>query len=102
MRNLDIYVLTSTKEGFPYTILEAMSHGLPIVATRVGGVPEAVIDGENGFLVEAKNAQALADKIAVLVEAEEVRKEFGRKSRERVRQEFSLQKMLKKTREVLE
>jgi glycosyltransferase involved in cell wall biosynthesis len=102
LRNLDIYALTSTKEGFPYAILEAMSFGLPIVATRVGGVPEAVLDGENGFLVEAKNAKALADKIGVLLEAEETRKEFGRKSRERVTQEFSLQKMLDETRVVLE
>lgn len=100
LKSLDIFVLPSIKEGFPYVILEAMSAGLSIVATRVGGVPEAIIDGENGFLVDAKNSEALAEKIAELINNKEKREEFGRKGAERVRKEFSLEKMLEKTEEI--
>jgi glycosyltransferase involved in cell wall biosynthesis len=55
----DAFVLTSTSEGLPLTILEAMGVGIPVVATRVGGVPELVDDGETGILVEPADAVAL-------------------------------------------
>ena len=57
---LDVFVLPSTYEGFPLAILEAMAAGLPVVATRVSGNPEAVADGESGLLVEAEDATGLA------------------------------------------
>jgi len=96
----DVFVLPSVKEGFPYTILEAMATGLPIVATRVGGVPEAVTDGENGFLVTPADSQALAEKIFVLRESYFERNQMSQKNYEKVSRLFSLEKMLKKTKEV--
>jgi len=67
LKAFDVFVLPSVKEGFPYTILEAQAAGLPIVATRVGALPEIIRDGENGILLESKNPQMLADKIKLLL-----------------------------------
>ena len=53
----DVFVLPSLSEGFPNVLLEAMASGLPIVATNVGGIPEFVKDGENGFITEPQNAK---------------------------------------------
>ena len=73
----DTFVLPSLSEGFPLVLLEAMAAGLPIVATNVGGIPEIVTDGENGFLVEPRNSQQLAEKIALLLQNENIRKRFS-------------------------
>jgi glycosyltransferase involved in cell wall biosynthesis len=96
----DLFVLPSVKEGFPYTILEAMAAGLPIVATRVGGVPEAITDGENGFLLPPADSYALARKISDLRESYAERSKMSRNNREKVRKLFSLETMLQKTKEV--
>jgi len=73
----DIFVLPSLSEGFPNVLLEAMAAGLPIVATSVGGIPEIVTDGENGFLVEPGNSQQLAGKILFLFENEDLRERLS-------------------------
>jgi len=73
----DVFVLPSLSEGFPNVLLEAMAAGLPIVATNVGGIPEIVTDGENGFLVESRNSQQLAEKILLLLKNENIRKRFS-------------------------
>lgn len=67
LKAFDIFVLPSVKEGFPYTILEAQAVGLPIIATKVGALPEIIKDNENGILIEPKNPQLLADKIKLLL-----------------------------------
>lgn len=67
MAKADLFVLPSLSEGFPLVIAEAMASGLPIVTTNVGGLPDIVKNGENGFLVEPKNPEALADKIMLLL-----------------------------------
>jgi len=64
----DIFVLPSLSEGFPLVILEAMACGLPIVATRVGGVPDIIEDGVNGYLVESGDFQKMANKIIFILE----------------------------------
>ncbi len=101
LQQLDIFVLPSLKEGFPYAILEAMSNSLPIVATRVGGIPEAIVDGKNGFLVESKNPQQLAEKIKSLVNDPQLRQTFGKRGREIVEKEFPLAGMLEETKKLL-
>lgn len=93
----DIFVLPSVKEGFPYAILEAMAEELPIVATKVGGVAEAITDGENGLLVPPADSQALAEKISILRKDLGMRKLMSRNNRGKILQYFSLENMLEKT-----
>jgi glycosyltransferase involved in cell wall biosynthesis len=59
----DVFVLASHHEGLPVTVMEALTLGVPVVATAVGGLPEAVTSGENGMLVPARDPTALADAI---------------------------------------
>ncbi|MBI4049968.1 MAG: glycosyltransferase family 4 protein [Candidatus Doudnabacteria bacterium] len=96
LSSFDIYVCSSVKEGLPYTILEAAAAGLPIVSTRVGGIPEILEDGKSGLLVLAKNPGALAGAVKKLLDNPELAKTLGANARERVKN-FSLEKMLNKT-----
>jgi len=96
----DIYVCSSVKEGFPYSILEAMSAGLPIVATNVGGIPDMIINGEDGFLVEPKNAQALAEKISLLINNPELKQKIALKAKSDAAERFKIGQMIEKTKEV--
>jgi glycosyltransferase involved in cell wall biosynthesis len=86
---IDLCVLCSQREGFSNAILEYMAHGKPVIATRVGGNPEAVADGETGCLVDSYDSAALARAIVGLVRDPEKRKEMGRLGRERVKTNFS-------------
>jgi glycosyltransferase involved in cell wall biosynthesis len=63
LQNADLFCLSSFSEGLPFTVLEAMACGLPTVATNVGGVSEAVVDGKTGFLTESDNVDAFANAI---------------------------------------
>ena len=81
MANTDIYVMSSILEGLPVSIIEAMSYGLPIVATPVGGIPEAIQNGVNGLLCEPGNAECLAKKITCLIEDPELREKLGAAAR---------------------
>lgn len=87
---MDVSVLTSLTEGLSITLLESMSHGLPVVATRVGGNPEVVVDGETGFLVPPEDVSALAARAVDLLTCPEMRRRMGRAGRERVRSHFAL------------
>jgi glycosyltransferase involved in cell wall biosynthesis len=98
---LDIFALSSTKEGFPYVILEAMAAGLPVVATRVGGIAEAIMDDVDGFLVAPADAEALAEKIGILIEDQEKRVALGAQARAKVQTEFSSAGMLAATRGIM-
>jgi glycosyltransferase involved in cell wall biosynthesis len=73
-RQLDCFVLPSLDEGFGLVVLEAMAAGLPVIATRVGGVPEIIEHGRNGLLVEPADAGAIADAIHTLCASPEQRK----------------------------
>ena len=76
-RAADVVVLPSTMEALPMTLVEAAAHGKPVVACRVGGIPEVVVDGETGVLVPADSPDALRDALKRLV-SRELRKEMGR------------------------
>jgi glycosyltransferase involved in cell wall biosynthesis len=89
----DLFVLPSRMENFPLVLLEAMASGLPVVATAVGGVPEMVVHGETGLLVPANDPQALADAINSLLDDRERMKEMGARGRERVRQQYTWDKV---------
>ncbi len=99
LKFFDIFVLPSLKEGFPYAILEAMAAGLPIVASYVGGIPEMIANGENGFLVPTRNPDMLAEKIIELLQNPVLTQKFSRASLEKIK-EFSLEKMVKETEQI--
>lgn len=90
----NVFALSSVAEGIPLTLLEAMAAGLPVVATRVGGVGEVVVDGVTGTLVEPSDSAALAQALRGYVEDESLRHQHGEAGRERVEQHFSLHAML--------
>ena len=83
-------VLCSRIENLPLCILEAMAWGRPVVATRVGGVPDAVVDGRTGFLVPSDDDGALAERLGQLARVPELRAQLGGAGRQRVEQEFTL------------
>lgn len=85
-----VLVLPSYIEGLPVILLEAMALGTPVVATRVGGVPELVQDGETGLLVEAGDTAALAAALMRILNEPELAARLGRQGRERVKREFAI------------
>jgi len=93
-KSVDIFVLPSYKEGTPRVITEAMASGLPIVATNIDGIPEQVKHKKNGFLIETKNHQALADALLKLIENPRLRSKMGKESTKLVKK-FSSNKMIK-------
>lgn len=93
----DIVVLPSYREGLPKSLIEACAIGRPIVTTDVPGCKEVVTNGENGFLVPAKDGEALAIAIEKLILDEKMRIEMGKKGREIAEQNFSIDSVIKKT-----
>ena len=90
----DLFVLSSRREGHPFVLLEAMACGLPVVATRCGGVAETVAERETGMTVPIGDADALAVAIGVLVADGDMRRRFGAAGSERVRRLFSAPRMV--------
>jgi len=95
----DIYVCSSVKEGFPFTILEAMEADLPIVTTNVGGIPEIISD-QNGLLVKPADPKALAEALISLLENKNLAKQLASQAKIDVEQKFSLKKMVEETKKV--
>ncbi len=93
LASFDIYAFPSLWEGFPYSILEAMRAGCPIVATRVGGIPEAIRDRSNGLLVAPGEPAALAVAIAELAQDSALRQTLGHNARQEFDRQFSLSRM---------
>ena len=86
---MDIYVLSSTREGLPNTVLEAMSMGVPIVSTDVDGVKEAVTPDREAVLVKAQDSAALAAGLERVLDDSELRAHLSREARHRVEEDFS-------------
>jgi glycosyltransferase involved in cell wall biosynthesis len=101
MAACDLFVLNSTYEGLPHTVLEAMALGLPVIATAVGGTPEVVRDGETGLLIHSGN-RALEKTLYALVTDEKTRRRLGEKAKKWVREHMSLQVMVTSTEKVLQ
>lgn len=95
-----LFIMSSDFEGLPISILEAMSAGLPVVSTDVGGVAEAVIDGESGFLVPRGDFRQLAGKIQILADDPDLRQRMGSRGREHYQQHFTTSRFTSEMREV--
>ncbi|MBL7132092.1 MAG: glycosyltransferase [Candidatus Omnitrophica bacterium] len=89
-----VVVQKSIKEGFALTVTEALWKGKPVVAGNVGGIPNQIIDGENGFLVDPHDYKMCADRIIKLLENPKLAKEIGCKAREYVREKFLTTRLL--------
>src|SRR3989339_594901 len=97
LKNFDIFVLPSLKEGLPYVILEAGLAGLPVIASNVGGIPEIIENGKEGLLVPPANPEELAKAIKKLIDDKTLRENLAKNLHEKIQREFSLEKMLKET-----
>ena len=93
-QGLDLYINTSLHEGIPMSVLEAMAHGLPVVAPAVGGLKEILKDGVHGFLVEERGPKAFAEKCIYLYQNEKLRRAMAKEARDRVANDFSRDRMV--------
>lgn len=102
LQQTDLFVLLSDWEGLPLSILEAMRTRLPIIATDVGGVSEAVKHGCNGFLLPKNDEDELVRKLTILLNDSVLRSEMGRESRRLFEENFTFFKMLTQTEDLYE
>jgi len=90
----DVFCLPSRSEGFSNALIEAMGSRLPCVATRVGGNAEALTEGANGYLVESEDAEAMADRLLLLLRDPKLRRGMGQAARQTVESNFSMDAMM--------
>ncbi len=93
----DIFVLPSRSENLPYTILEAGFAGLPVIASRVGGIPEIITTGESGILVESENSDEIFSSLLLLSDDPTLRARLGDNLKKKVISEFSIKNMVEQT-----
>lgn len=101
LRQAWVFAMTSIREASPNVMLEAMATELPVVGTRVGGIPELVQHGETGIVVEPENVADLADALTRLLNDERLRQSMGRKGRERVLEFHTMERMIDETQQIL-
>lgn len=97
LKALDLFVLPSVKEGLPYTVMEAMAAGVPIVATRVGGIPDLIDTQRSGLLVPPKNPQALAEAIAAIITHPDRARTMAGAAQRNIEEHFRMGAMLERT-----
>lgn len=100
--NMDVLLLLSFREVFPMVVIEAMATGTPIVSIDVGGINEAVIDGESGVLIHEYCESKFADALEKLHGNEEKVNDMREKAREKAERNFSLFKMIEETKDIYE
>jgi glycosyltransferase involved in cell wall biosynthesis len=97
LAGIDVLAQPSRADNLPLAVLEAMAAGLPVVATRVGGIPELVVDGETGFVVPAEDPSALAAALDSLARDRSRLAELGRRGHQRVATHFSAEQVARRT-----
>jgi glycosyltransferase involved in cell wall biosynthesis len=97
MKSVDVFVMSSVTEGLGSTILDAMAMKLPVVATRAGGIPEAVVHGRTGLLVPPGDARALAQAIVEVLKDAKLRQQMGEAGAARVSEQFGVGRLLSGT-----
>ncbi|MFH1255417.1 MAG: glycosyltransferase family 4 protein [bacterium] len=100
LKAFDIYACSSVKEGLPYSILEAMNAGLPIVSTDVGGIPEMIKHEKTGLLAKPADAEDLAEKIKSLANNRILQIKLGENAKQSAGQNFGLKKMIEETKKI--
>lgn len=98
----DVFVITSNYDNFPNAVLEAMACELPIIGTRVGGIPQQVKNGENGLIVESNNVEEFKNAVLNLLNDKELRKEMGKRNRKTVIRNYSWLESAKKLKRIYE
>ncbi|MFW5775419.1 MAG: glycosyltransferase, partial [Chitinivibrionales bacterium] len=93
VRAMDVFVLSSSREGLPMAVLEAMAGGCPIVSYAVGGVPSAIKDGQSGYLVHPGDIESLARRIKELLDRPALRMQFGENAQMLFAKQFSAEPM---------
>ena len=94
-RSLDVFVIPSVEgDTIPQVLMQALAMGLPVVSTTVGSIPDVVIEGETGFVVAPRDAQALADRVLPLLDDAGLRARIGANGRALVERSYSIDKML--------
>jgi glycosyltransferase involved in cell wall biosynthesis len=97
----DIFVLPSAiREGFGLSLAEAMAMGVPVIGTKLGGVPEIIIDGVNGLLAEPGNSESLAQSILYLLASQDLARFLAQNGLRTIREQFSLDRMISKYKEL--
>ena len=96
LQRFDIFAMSSIREGQPLVLLEAMSYRLPIVATKVGGIPETIKNGKEAILVDPGNPFILSSAIISLLKNNNLKIKIGRKAEERVKKDFSVETICRK------
>lgn len=97
----DLFVLPSQKEGFPWVLIEAMAAKLPVIATRVGAIPDIIEDHKNGVIVDRDNPAQLAQRIKEILDNDLLRNELGIQGHQTVLFKFELEKMVKRIEELI-
>lgn len=99
-KSSDILILPSYNEGLPISILEAIAYGMPIISTPVGGIPEAVEDCVNGFLIQPGDFKALAEKIDILANDRQLREKMGYESYRIAKERFDIKIIMKQLKNI--
>jgi glycosyltransferase involved in cell wall biosynthesis len=97
---MDVWAMSSIREGLPVSLLEAMASACPIVATRVGGVPDAVEDGVSALLVEPGEPQAMATAVGELLSDRERAADLGSAARRRATEEYGIDSVVRRIEDV--
>jgi glycosyltransferase involved in cell wall biosynthesis len=98
--NASYFVLPSISEGMPVAVLEAMSYGLPVIASRTGGLNEVILDSVNGFLVTPRSVTELREKIELLACNHELCQRLGKNARRLIEQKYSITKVAREVEQV--
>jgi glycosyltransferase involved in cell wall biosynthesis len=94
---IDVFMLPSREEALPLAVLEAMAAQRPVVASAVGGVPEVVVDGQTGYLFEPDDRAGFVRALSTLLDRPDLRRDFGRRGQQRVRDRFAVDRMVRET-----
>ncbi len=102
-KHSDIFVFPTLRyEGLPYTIIEAMACGLPVISTNIGGIPSAIINGKNGFLIKKGNKEEFLKYLIYLINNEKLRIKMGKEGRKIAKDRFDIKKMVKEYEKIFE